>query len=138
VAAGAVNDYFHNADIATHSFKLNDLDAAQALRNQILSCFEAAIWAADPAERSRQLTFAVVGDGPTGVELSAALSILVSEVVGRDFPTISAGEPSIVLIEGRTAPGLGPRPRPGRRQIEDHRRRPGIHPEETCHVAAGT
>ncbi len=104
VAAGAVNDYFHNADIATHSFKLNDLDAAQALRNQILSCFEAAIWAADPTERSRQLTFAVVGGGPTGVEFSAALSILVSEMVGRDFPTISAGEPSIVLIEGSKAP----------------------------------
>jgi len=104
VAVGAVNDYFHNADIAARSFGLNDLGAAQALRNQALSCFEAATWATDPVERACQLTFAVVGGGPTGVEFSAALSVLVAEMAGKDFPGISPDEPTIVLIEGSKSP----------------------------------
>ncbi len=104
LATGAVNDYFHNADVAAHTFGLGSLGAAQALRNHILSSFEAAGWATDPAERARHLTFAVVGGGPTGVEFSAALSVLVDEMVGRDFPAIDEGEPSIVLIEGSPAP----------------------------------
>lgn len=104
VAAGAVNDYFHNTDIAARSFELNNLDAAQALRNQVLSCFEAATWATGPAERARQLTFAVVGGGPTGVEFSAALSVLVAEMVPKDFPAIALDEVHIVLIEGSKSP----------------------------------
>jgi NADH dehydrogenase len=104
LAAGAVNDYFHNADAAAHSFGLNDLGASQTLRNHVLSCFEAAAWATDPAERARQLSFAVVGGGPTGVEFSAALSVLIAEMVGTDFPSISADEPQLVLVEGSGAP----------------------------------
>jgi len=78
LAAGAVNDYFANPRIAGRSLALNDLDEALTLRNHILGCFEAARWAAgDPARRARLLTFAVVGGGPTGVEFSAALAVLV-------------------------------------------------------------
>jgi len=104
VAAGAVNDYFHNADGATKTFSLNHLDSAQELRNHILSCFEAAVWVTDLVERSRLLTFAVVGGGPTGVEFSAALSVLVHEMVERDFAAIAGAEPKVVLVEGSTAP----------------------------------
>lgn len=104
LAAGAVNDYFQNADIASHSFGLKDLGGAQELRNHILSCFEAANWATDPKERARQLTFVVVGGGPTGVEFSAALSVLVAQMAGRDFPAISNQESTIFLIEGSQAP----------------------------------
>ena len=104
LAAGAVNDYFHNADIASHSLGLNDLGEALALRNQVLSCFEAAAWAADPVERARLLTFAVVGGGPTGVEFAAALAVLIQEMTARDFSGIEAGEPTIVLVEASDAP----------------------------------
>ena len=104
LAAGAVTDFFHNPDVAAHSFGLKDLGAAQGLKNQILSCFEAASWTTDPRERARQLTFAVVGGGPTGVEFSAALSLLVAQMVGRDFRTISSHECTIFLIEGSTSP----------------------------------
>ena len=104
LAAGAVNDFFNNADIAARSFGLKDLGGAQGLKNQILSCFEAASCTTDPRERARQLTFAVVGGGPTGVEFSAALSVLVAQMVGRDFRTISSQECTIFLIEGSSSP----------------------------------
>jgi NADH dehydrogenase len=104
LAAGATNDYFGNTDISEHSLGLNTLGEALALRNHILSCFEAANWATDPAERARLLTFAVVGGGPTGVEFSAALAVLVTEMVAHDFPDLGAGEPRIVLVEVSPAP----------------------------------
>lgn len=104
LAAGAVNNYFGNTDIAERSFGLNNLGEALALRNRILSCFEAAAWATDPTERARLLSFAVVGGGPTGVEFSAALAVLVAEMVAHDFPAIRADEPRIVLIEASAAP----------------------------------
>jgi len=98
LAAGAVNDC--QAGVAAHSFGLGDLGAAAVLRNHILSCFEAATWATDPAEQARQLTFVVAGGGPSGVEFAAALSVLVAEKARWDYPTISGLEPSIILIEG--------------------------------------
>jgi NADH dehydrogenase len=104
LAAGAANDYFHNADVAAHSLGLNNLGEALALRNHILACFEAACWADEPARRARLLTFAVVGGGPTGVEFSAALAVLIRQMAARDFPGIGVGEPRIVLIEGSDAP----------------------------------
>lgn len=105
LAAGAVNDYFGNPGIAAASLGLNDLSEALALRNHLLGCFEAASWAArDPARRAQLLTFAVVGGGPTGVEFSAALAILVRELTRRDFPGIDAAIPRIVLIEASAQP----------------------------------
>ena len=104
LAAGAVNDDCDNADIATHSLGLNDLGEALALRNHILACFEAAVWADDPSRRARLLSFAVVGGGPTGVEFAAALAGLVKQLVDRDFPGIGADETRIVLVEASPAP----------------------------------
>jgi NADH dehydrogenase len=104
LAAGAVNDYFGNSAIASCSLGLNDLSEAQALRDHLLGCFEAASWATgEPARRAR-LTFAVVGGGPTGVEFSAALAALVKELTGRDFPGVGAAEPRIMLIEASAEP----------------------------------
>ena len=90
LAAGSVTNYFDNADIATGSFGIKDLDEALELRNQVLSSFEQATWAADPVERSRLLSFAVVGGGPTGVEFAAALAVLVEGSLAKDFPASRA------------------------------------------------
>jgi NADH dehydrogenase len=104
LAAGAVNDSHHHAGAAAPCLGLSDLEAAEGLRNHILPCFEAAVSATDSAERTRQLTFAVVGGGPTGVEFAAALSVLVAKIMRRDYPAISNLEPSIIVIEGARAP----------------------------------
>jgi len=103
LAAGSVSNYFYNADIATRSLGLNDLAEALQLRNQILSCFEQACWATEPAERGHLLSFAVVGGGPTGVEFAAALAVLVAGMVERDFPALHRDDARIVLVEGADA-----------------------------------
>ena len=47
-----------------------------------------------------ELTFVVIGGGPTGVELAGALSELTRRVLATDFKRVGHDEPRIVLVEG--------------------------------------
>ncbi|HEV7677637.1 MAG TPA: NAD(P)/FAD-dependent oxidoreductase [Candidatus Dormibacteraeota bacterium] len=89
LAAGSVNNTFGNPSIEEHAFPLKELGDALALRNHVLAAFERAATTADPQQRRRFETIAVVGAGPTGVECSGAFSELSRLVLRRDY----AGEP---------------------------------------------
>jgi NADH dehydrogenase len=99
VAAGSVNDSLGKPGVESHAFMLKSLGDALALRNHLLATVERATWSADPQERRRLLTVAVVGAGPTGVETAGAISELVRLVLRRDFPTLDLDELRIVLLE---------------------------------------
>jgi NADH:ubiquinone reductase (H+-translocating) len=99
LAAGAQSDYFGNPGLAEHTFSLKSLDEGLAVRNRILSQFEASRWAVDPATRRGLLTFAVVGGGPTGVEMAGAISELIRLVLRKDYPDLDINEVRVVLIE---------------------------------------
>jgi NADH dehydrogenase len=110
LATGSASHFFGNVGVEAAAHGLKDLPEAMALRNHVLSCFEAAARTADPRERRRCLTFVVVGGGPTGVEYAGALSELARLVLAREYPEIDLGEMRILLVEGRDAllPALGP------------------------------
>ena len=99
LASGAQSDYFGNASIARHSYGLKELDEGLAVRNRILSQFEAARWSDDPARRRMLLTFAIVGGGPTGVEMAGAISELIRLVLRKDYRGLDTKEVRVVLIE---------------------------------------
>jgi NADH:ubiquinone reductase (H+-translocating) len=99
LATGAQSDYFGNLDLAEQTMGLKDLDEGLAVRNQILSQFEASRWTDDPELRRRQLTFAVVGGGPTGVEMAGAISELIRLVLRKDYRDLDTNEVRVVLIE---------------------------------------
>src|SRR5207302_10271668 len=102
VAAGATAAYFGIEGAAENGFPLYVLSDAIALRNHILSRFEAAD--ADAALiDDGALCFVVVGGGPTGVEVAGALS--PPFVVPRQgFPHLGPGGAPIVLVEMADAP----------------------------------
>jgi NADH dehydrogenase len=100
LATGSGNAYFGNPALAERTIGMKSLDEALRLRNHVLSCLERAAQATDPAERSRWLTFVVVGGGPTGVEYTGALAELLGLVLGRDFPELPPGSARVVLVEG--------------------------------------
>src|SRR2546421_7926790 len=100
VAAGSVNNYFGNRSIERLSLGLKDLPHAMTLRNQVLEHFERARWTTSEEERSRLMTFVVVGGGPTGVEYAGALSELIRLVLRRDFREFDVSHPRVLLIEG--------------------------------------
>ena len=104
LATGSQSDFFGNASLAQHAFGLKDLDEGLALRNRVLSQFEASRWVADAQKRRSMLTFAVVGAGPTGVELAGALSELIRLVLRKDYRDLDLGEVRVLLLEAAGAP----------------------------------
>jgi len=102
VASGAATNFFGLRDVAEHGFDLKSLPDALRLRNHVMRCFEDAIATADPEERKRLLTIAVVGGGPTGVEVAGAVSELLRRVLARDYRAIPRGEISVILLEAGT------------------------------------
>ncbi|MCU0493975.1 MAG: NAD(P)/FAD-dependent oxidoreductase, partial [Chloroflexaceae bacterium] len=99
LAAGSANNYFGNNALAEHTYGLKDIDEAENLRNRVLSSFERAIVERDPQRRKQLLTLAVVGGGPTGVELAGAFVELIQHVLRHDYPQINVHDTKVVLIE---------------------------------------
>jgi NADH dehydrogenase len=100
LAAGARHAYFGNHQWEAHAPGLKTLRDALHIRERVLSAFERAEWTDDPVERSRLLTFVVVGAGPTGVELAGALAEIARHTVRKDFKRIDTRTARILLLEG--------------------------------------
>jgi NADH:ubiquinone reductase (H+-translocating) len=99
LATGAQSDYFGNQALAEHTLGLKGLGEGLTVRNHILSRFEASRWAGDAARRKALLTFAVVGGGPTGVEMAGAIAELIRLVLRKDYRDFDINEARVVLIE---------------------------------------
>jgi NADH dehydrogenase len=70
VAAGATHSYFGHDEWAVHAPGLKTLADAFDIRSRVIGAFERAERAADDASREAWMTFAVIGGGPTGVEMA--------------------------------------------------------------------
>jgi NADH dehydrogenase len=98
VAAGSTTAYFGVDGAAQFAFPLYTLADAIRLRNHILERFEATN--ADPSLiDDGALTFVVVGGGPTGVEVSGAMSELFHMVMRKDFRSLDVGKARVILVE---------------------------------------
>ncbi len=100
VAAGAEQNYFGNDHFATFAPGMKTIDDALEVRGRILGAFEAAEVTTDPAERTRRLTFVVVGGGPTGVELAGQIVELAQKTLPGAFRTIDPTECRVMLFDG--------------------------------------
>ncbi|MGE3979348.1 MAG: NAD(P)/FAD-dependent oxidoreductase, partial [Nitrospira sp.] len=73
-------------------------DAVQ-LREKMLLAFEDAERRRTSTGVPAQLTFVIVGGGPTGVELAGALVELGRKAMGPDFPHLCLDDLSVILVE---------------------------------------
>jgi NADH:ubiquinone reductase (H+-translocating) len=99
VASGATHAYFGHDEWAAHAPGLKTLDDAMTLRRRILLAFEQAENASNHAERDAWLTFAVVGAGPTGVELAGTLAEIARHTLKNEFRHIDPAKAHVQLIE---------------------------------------
>lgn len=99
LACGATHSYFGNDDWEEDAPGLKTIEQATEIRRRVLSAFERAELTDDPDERRRQLTFVVVGAGPTGVELAGAIGEMSRFTLSRDFRNIDSTLARIMLIE---------------------------------------
>jgi NADH dehydrogenase len=99
VATGARHSYFGHDEWEKFAPGIKTLSDALAIRQQILSAFEAAEVCDDPNERRRLLNFILIGAGPTGVELAGAIAELAKASLVHDFCNIDPSSARIILIE---------------------------------------
>ncbi len=99
LATGATHAYFGHDDWAAHAPGLKTLDDALAIRRRILTAFERAEAEDDPARRAAWLTFAIVGAGPTGVELAGTLAEIARHTLHGEFRRADPRQARVLLIE---------------------------------------
>ena len=99
LAAGTRHAYFGHDEWEPIAPGLKSLEDALTIRRRILLAFEEAEKADDLARRDELLTFAVVGAGPTGVELAGAIAEIARYAIARDFDRIDPTKARVVLIE---------------------------------------
>ena len=99
LACGARHSYFGHDEWEENAPGLKTLEQATEIRRRILSAFEIAERISDKDEQRRQLTFVIVGGGPTGVELAGAIGEMSRFTLARDFRNIDAKLARIILIE---------------------------------------
>jgi NADH dehydrogenase len=100
IAAGMQSSYFGHDEFARYAPGLKNLRDAEAIRTKILSAFELAELTDDETERSRLMTFVLVGGGATGVELAGSMAHLARISLRGNFRRIDPAKTSIVLLEG--------------------------------------
>ena len=107
VAPGSRHAYFGHDEWEPLAPGLKTLTDAVLMREKMLLAFEEADRRRAAGGPDEQLTFVIVGGGPTGVELAGALAEIGRKAMGPDFPTLRLEDLCILLVEG------GPRILPG-------------------------
>lgn len=98
VAAGATHSYFGQDQWAAHAPGLKTLADAFDLRNRVLKAFEQA--ERHCAQRDEWLSFAVIGAGPTGVEMAGTMAEIARHTLPDEFRYIDSRRARVLLIEG--------------------------------------
>ena len=90
LAAGATTNFFGNRNLEQNTYPMKTVAESMQLRNTIFSRLEEAVCQTDEAEREALMTIAVVGGGPSGVEIAGVLAEMKRTVIHRDYPDLSA------------------------------------------------
>jgi NADH dehydrogenase len=99
VAAGSSYSYFGHDEFAQYAAEVKTLESALVVRSRILSAFERAEISSVPDAINPDLTFVVVGAGPTGVEMAGQIAELARNTLRRDFRHIDPGAARVILID---------------------------------------
>lgn len=111
IATGATHAYFGHPEWEPLAPGLKTIDDATIIRRRILLAFEEADRCSDESRRTALLTFAIVGAGPTGVELAGMIAELARSVLPTEFHRIDTRQARILLVEAsdRILNGFDPR-----------------------------
>ena len=108
LAAGATHSYFGHEEWARDAPGLKTVEDARTIRSRLLLAFERAEMAEEQSVQRRLMRIAVVGGGPTGVEIAGAIAELARYTLVKDFHRIKPGDAEVLLFEAgeRILPGF--------------------------------
>ena len=104
VAGGVRQSYFGHPEFARWAPGMKTISDALAIRRRVYGAFEMAATATDPEERRIYLTFALVGAGPTGVELAGQIREVATKTLRAEFRDIKPEDARVLLFDGGSAP----------------------------------
>jgi NADH dehydrogenase len=104
LATGSQPHYFGNDDWQALAPGLKTIEDARGIRSRLLLAFERAERTTNEVEQRRLMTVAVIGGGPTGVELAGSIAELSRFTLVRDFRNIRPDRTRIILIEAGERP----------------------------------
>ena len=104
VAAGMRQSYFGHDEFAKFAPGMKTIADALTIRRRVYGAFEMAETSDDPAERRHWLTFALVGAGPTGVELAGQIRELATKTLRAEYRKAKPEEARVLLFDGGSAP----------------------------------
>lgn len=99
LATGATHSYFGHDSWAGYAPGLKTIEDALEIRRRVLSAFELAENTGDEGVRRAAMTFAIIGAGPTGVEMAGALAEIALSVIRADYRSIDTASARVILIE---------------------------------------
>lgn len=105
MTAGAVSRTFPIPGVADEAIGMKTIEEAVAVRDRILTNFDKAANLPDGPEKTRLLTFVVVGGGFAGIEAFAEMRSFASALL-KQYPTLKFEDTHFHLIEamGRIMP----------------------------------
>ncbi|MDQ6939559.1 MAG: NAD(P)/FAD-dependent oxidoreductase [Verrucomicrobiota bacterium] len=100
IATGSRHSYFGNDQWEKLAPGLKSLEDAIEIRRRLLLAFEYADRITDEPARKAAMTFAIIGGGPTGVEMAGAIAEIARYTLAKDFRHINPSDARVILIEG--------------------------------------
>ncbi|HEY8562086.1 MAG TPA: NAD(P)/FAD-dependent oxidoreductase [Pyrinomonadaceae bacterium] len=100
VAAGARHSYFGHDEWEREAPGLKTIEDAVEIRRRVLLAFELAEREAYLTGVRPHLSFAVIGGGPTGVEMAGAIAGIARLALSKDFNLIDTTKALVMLFEG--------------------------------------
>ena len=100
LAAGARHSYFGHDEWEPFAPGLKSVEDAMEIRRRFLLAFERAEKAEREEDQRRELTFVIVGGGPTGVELAGIIPAIARRSIREDFHRVDTATTRVILLEG--------------------------------------
>ncbi len=99
LASGAETNFYDVAGAEENCFTLKSLEDAIRLKNHSIDMVDKASFIGKTEERKKMLCFAIIGGGPTGVELSAEMQEFFWGTFSRYYNKEIINNISVVLIQ---------------------------------------
>ena len=104
VGAGVQTSYFGHDEFAPYAPGMKSLEDAETVGRRVFGAFEVAEETDDPDERRAWMTFAIVGAGPTGVELAGQIRQVARQTLRNKYRRIDTAACRVLLFDGGKEP----------------------------------